>query len=925
MKKLLTLLFLALFCLFANAQQAKIKGTILDSASNVNLKNASISILQAKDSILVKFTRATENGDFSINNLKTGNYLMLVTYPDYADYVEDFKLDEANPTKDFGKVNLFLKSRLLQEVIFKGEAVQVRIKGDTTEFDAKTFKVQPNAKVEDLLKQLPGITVDKDGKITAQGETVNRVLVDGEEFFGDDPTLVTKNLRSDMIDKVQLYDDKSENAKFTGIDDGLKSKTINLTLKEDKKKGIFGKLDAGYGDDDYYSTQGLINIFNKKQKLSAYSTYGNTTRTGLDWQTSQKAGLGNSNIQINDDGGISVSYGGGNDAFSGESFYGEGIPKILNTGIHYENKWKADKHALNLDYKYGSFDNMGFKNTINQNNLPNNLLVNNTNNNFDNSLTQNKLNLSYDFKIDTSSNIKVTLENYVRNKGNNSTTLSSGFSNNNVLINDGLRNFNEDVKENRLATTLFYGKKFKKPGRTLTFRFNQSYDGSESNGILNSNINFYDPNNQIDSVDVVNQLKDNHQENENYKTSLTLTEKLSKTLSLSSNYDFGLTKSYSKLNSLNQDGSGNYTQLDPLYSNNLDYKITTQQGGLSLGYKKDKTNLTVGSKLAFANIRQDNLITSAIFERDFVNFVPSANFQYKFNKQKSFNFGYNGNTKQPSVNQLQPVLNNNDPLNITLGNKDLDIAFSNRFNLSYNSYKVLTSTGFYMYASYGFVSNEIVSNISTSGSGFSTSTYQNLKDKKPNNFYAYIDYNSKIGKSKYQYGIGLNGNGNTYYNISNNQLNQNKSYNFSPQISISKYSDKLSLSINVVPGYQINKSSLQTQRNASGYTFNSYFYFDVKLPKKVHLNMDANYEFQEASSSFNTNFDKFIINTTISKSFLEKENIKLSLSGNDLLNENIGFTRSAYGNNITQTSYNNIQRYFLLSLSWDFSKFGSKK
>jgi cell division protein YceG involved in septum cleavage len=184
-------------------------------------------LLQAKDSILVKFTRAKADGAFSFNNIANGSYFLLVTYPDYADYTESFKLDNQQNTKEFGKIDLLLKSRLLQEVIFKGEAIAIKIKGDTTEFNAGSFKVQPNAKVEDLLKQLPGIQIDKDGKITAQGQTVNRVLVDGEEFFGDDPTLVTKNIRSDMVDKVQLYDDKSENAKFTGIDDGQLSKTIN--------------------------------------------------------------------------------------------------------------------------------------------------------------------------------------------------------------------------------------------------------------------------------------------------------------------------------------------------------------------------------------------------------------------------------------------------------------------------------------------------------------------------------------------------------------------------------------------------------------------------------------------------------------------------------------------------------------------------
>ena len=923
MKRIL-LSVLGLFLLILNLKAQSISGIVRDSTDNILLKNASISVLRAKDSILVKYTRSNELGEFNMTNLAEGKYLLLVTFPDYADYVDNFTLKK-DETKDFGKINLLLKTRLLQEVIFKGEALQVRVKGDTTEFDANTFKVQPNAKVEDLLRQLPGITVDKDGKITAQGETVSRVLVDGEEFFGDDPTLVTKNIRSDMVDKVQLYDDKSENAKFSGIDDGVRNKTINLKLKEDKKKGVFGKLDAGGGNDDFYTTQGLLNFFNNKKKFSVYSTYGNTRRTGLDWESSRKLGVGgSSNIEISDDGGVMMYFSGGDDALGGQSFYGEGVPKILNTGIHFDNKWKEDKHAINLDYKYGTLDNLGFKNTINQNNLPNNLLVNNTNNNFNNGLTQNKFNIIYDFKIDTSSNLKLTFENSLRDRSNASTTLNTGFSNTDDLINDGRRSFDENINENRIATTLFYGKKFKKPGRTLTFRFNQNYSNSQSDGILNSNINFFE-NDVITRTDIINQFKDNNQESENYKTSLTLTEKLSNTLSLSGNYDFSFTKSLSKLSSFNADAAGNYTQLDPLFSNDLNFNVNTHQGGLSFGYKKDKTNLTAGSKVAFSKLDQENLIANTTFKRDFVNFIPSVNYIYSFTQQQRFTFNYTGSTKQPSINQLQPVLNNNDPLNITTGNNDLGIAFRHGLRIGYNNYKVLKERGVYMYFSYNFTSNDIVNNINTNEEGFSTSTFQNLKGKTPSNFYSYIDFNTKLGKSKWRISTGLNGSGNTNFNIINNEINQNNSYNASTNFSISRYTEKMSFSIDMQPGYQINKSSLQSLRNANGFVMNNYLRLNVQLPKKLRLAADGSYEFQQASSSFNTNFSQFVINTSIEKSFLEKDNLKLSISGNDLFNQNAGFQRSVFGNNITQTSFNNIQRYFLVSLAWDFSKFGSIK
>ena len=243
-----------------------VKGVIADSVEHVKLQNSSIAVLQAKDSLLVKYTRAGEDGAFSFNGLAKGKYILLVSYPDYADYTQSFTLDSTKQLRNFGNINITPKSRLLKEVIIKGTAAQMKIKGDTTEFNAKAFVTQPNARVEDLLKQLPGITVDQNGNITAQGEAVKKVLVDGEEFFGDDPTLVTKNIRADMVDKVQVYDKKSDQATFTGIDDGKKEKTINIKLREDKKKGMFGKVEAGDGPQGIYQGELLFNAFKAKQK-----------------------------------------------------------------------------------------------------------------------------------------------------------------------------------------------------------------------------------------------------------------------------------------------------------------------------------------------------------------------------------------------------------------------------------------------------------------------------------------------------------------------------------------------------------------------------------------------------------------------------------------------------------------------------------
>src|SRR5690606_11449355 len=197
----------------------------------------------------VDYTRATEDGSFVIDDLDTGQYILMASYPKYTDFVERFTLDLTNTELDLGEVNMLLMSELLSEVVITGRNA-ITIKGDTIEFDASKYTIQANSRVEDLLAQLPGIQVDMNGRITAQGEVVSKVLVDGEEFFGDDPTLVTRNIRGDMVDKVQLYDKKSDQASFTGIDDRQRVKTINIQLKEDSRNGLFGKVEGGLATEE---------------------------------------------------------------------------------------------------------------------------------------------------------------------------------------------------------------------------------------------------------------------------------------------------------------------------------------------------------------------------------------------------------------------------------------------------------------------------------------------------------------------------------------------------------------------------------------------------------------------------------------------------------------------------------------------------
>jgi hypothetical protein len=924
----LVLLCLCSFSTFAQTNNYSVKGVSVDSVANIKLVNTSISILNAKDSTLRKFTRASANGTFSLTNLNKGKFILLVTYPGYADYVEPFTLDSVKTTHNFGNINMNLKSRLLGEVLIKGTVAAIKIKGDTTEFNAKAYTIQPNSKVEDLLKQLPGIQVDKDGKITAQGQTVQKVLVDGEEFFGDDPTLVTKNIRGDMVDKVQLYDKKSDQATFTGIDDGQKTKTINIKLKEDKKNGYFGKVDAGIGTDGYYQGQGLFNKFKGKKKFSVYGTFGNTGKTGLGWNDNNKLGTGDG-LQFNDDGNAYFDGGSrddGLDSFSGR-YDGQGIPVANTGGAHYDNKWNNDKYSINTNYKAGSLEVDGTRDNKQQQNLPGdstNIIDTRTKETFNNYIFRQKLDATYNIKLDTTSNLKIAVDGTLKNSDTRSINNAESRRIDSTLINTNTRTLNNHVDQQLFNASAFYTKKLKKKGRTISLNVAVGITESKARGFLNSNLQLYDSTGAPLGNQPIDQLKTDKTKTSRFTSNLTYTEPLSKALSVVFNYGFSTNNSDADRKSFNKGGDNSYTLLDTAYSNHYVYNQTSNQGGVNFNYKKGKTTFRFGTRVASVGYDQTDEITGNSAHRNFINWSPQANLQYKFSTYGAMNLGYYGNQTQPTIDQLQPIRVNTDPTNIILGNPNLKPSFTNGFYGYYNMYKVISDQSIWMNGNYNFTTNPIVDNvIINQDSAKSTRQAVNLPNQRQSNYNFGIDMSRKISAIGLNVSARLNTSGNIYYSLVNSELNRTKSNTYGGTIGLSKYKEKkFSIYINGGPNYTIGQASLQPERNNNGYGFNADYYMNFYLPGKFEISSDGQYQYTAPTQSFNTAFRQTIINASITKSFLKSEALKIVLRGNDLLNQNSGFTRSASSNLITENRYTTIRRYYMLSVVWDFSGMG---
>ncbi|MEO5685419.1 MAG: outer membrane beta-barrel protein [Chitinophagaceae bacterium] len=920
MKKIFVLLSLLLIAATRlSAQNALIKGVVSDTSSKESLSNAVISILRAKDSVLYKFTRSNAQGKFSLGKLPAGKFILLITYPKYADFVEQLTLTDTS-SLNMQTISLILKAKLLEEVVIKQKISAIKIKGDTTEFTADSFHVEANATVEQLLKKLPGIQVDKNGKITAQGETVQKVLVDGEEFFGDDPTLVTQNLRADMIDKVQVFDKKSDQAAFTGIDDGEKTKTINLKLKDSKKNGYFGKVNVGGGTDGYFDNQLMLNLFKKKKKFSAYGILSNTGKTGLNWSDRDKYGESfASSLDFDEASGYYTSSGGNNDdleSWDGQ-YNGQGFPSVKTGGIHYNDKWNDDKQSANFNYKIMQLNMTGSSGTNTQYILPDTLYYNSQRENFNNRILRNRLNGSYEIQLDSSSSIKISANGGTDHKETDSYFTSEARASDSSLVNRGSRSISTIGDNRTLNSNLLWKKKFRKKGRTVSVNLSENYEKGSSDGFLFANNKFF----KGDSI-ITDQNKQYNNEALSFNSKITYSEPLSAASSIIANYGVSVNNSISNRNSFNKSSGGKYDSYDSVYSNDYKFNVFTHRAGLTYNLIKKKVRFNVGNNIGITSFNQRDVRADTAVKRNFVNWFPQANFTYSFSSQKRLSFRYNGSTSQPSIQQIQPTRTNDDPLNITIGNPLLKPAFSSNLGANFYSYKVLTETDIYGSINYRFTDNAIGGSSKVDSNG--KRTYQSVNLDGNRSISGYFGYGFKIKKPNIRIGF----NGQIYQNrnagIVNNLMNITNSSNYTLGTDINKSKDKkFDIRLGISATYTNSSSSIQSSIKNNYFTFSIQPNIDIFLPKKFQLHTDADANLRQKTSVFNYNTNVVLWNAWIGKKFFKNDALLLKASGNDLLNQNTGFNRNVMSNFISQNTYSTIQRYFMISLIWNFNKAGT--
>jgi hypothetical protein len=913
------LLLLFIFLSLVTAAQ-NISGTITDTTNKKDVSNAVAAILKLGDSTLYKFVRTDKEGAFVLKNIPAGKYILMITHPSYADLLDDVTVSAEG--LQLNKVSVIPKSKLMQELIIKSGS-PMRIKGDTTIFTADSFKVSANANVEELLKKLPGIQVDKDGKIKAMGETVEKVLVDGEEFFGDDPGMAVKNLRADAVKEVQVYDKKSDQAEFTGIDDGKTKKTINLKLKDDRKKGYFGKIDLSGGIPDQkgidkrYNNNLLLSSFKGKRKIAGYFLNGNTGQDGLNWQDNEKFGGENDNFSVSadDDGGLNFNWQGSSDD---EPYVDtqNGLFKNNNVGLQYGNKWKDDKQAISFSPKYSYLDYLNSKKTFTQTQVADSFFNDNAVEDMHVKKQTFKLKAVYDVKIDSLNSLKITAKFNDYNTESQSYRTSINTAQSGKTNNTSLRDLNTNSDKQALSGNLLFKHKFKKIRRTFSLSADWNTLNTNSKSFLKSDNEIY-TDGMISFSQKFDQQTDYDKTTKQFLAKAVYTEPLGKKYSLQLDYEVSIGKgkndqttySYSPV-------SGKYDEQVDSLTNSFDQRITVNKPGFKINYNYKKLKFNIGTGIGFTKFNLLDQTLGNNYKRNYTNFFPTANLTYSYKSGHNLRFYYNGNTTQPRIDQLQLLRNNNDFFNQYLGNPLLRPSFTNNFNISHQSYDFIKD--FYIYQDINFsqTTNAITdSRTINSSTGKTTSQPVNTDGNYNLNFYGGGGF--KIKKANIRVDLGPNVGYNHSTEIINGSNNVSKNLNAGFRLYLNKSKDK-AYDITVNNNFNYNSNSTQQfntkiKFNTNETGINATYY----LKKVWSLQSDFNYFVRQKTPQFQNNLSNQLWNAKLQRT-LKKDEYTLYFSVRDILNQNTGIDRSFNSNTLSEVRNDRLKRYWMLGFTWNF-------
>lgn len=914
LKNIVTIILFLIPVVSAWAQEATIKGIVTDSTEKRRLENSSILLIRSADSILVNAARANKQGFFELNKINRGDYRIVISYPEMADYIRNLRISDTT-SLDLGIINMELKSKLLNEVVIAAKKQAVRMKGDTLVFQADSFAVRSNANVQELLKRLPGIDVDKNGSIKAQGKTVQTVLVDGDEFFGDDPLLATKYLKANAVDEVQVYDKKSKNADLTGIDDGIKNKTINIKLKENARNGYLSTLDLNTNMSNLGDYGGMVGIFQNKLKAAVYGNQSSLNNESKINNSMRKLkGEEYDLIEVGDD-GSSIMYVADADDEDFVSTTG-GLPNNLSLGAYYADKFSDNKMGIKINLK--TFENKNVNHTTSnlEELLPNDTRFYSTGRTDNKSkLAGESLRGSYTYNIDQRSTLKLSFRatenrDQSNSKSTNETRGDNGFflSQNNQE-NDG-RGTNETYNGN-----INWSKRFKKRGQTLSIDLQpESQTSNQTENSLNST-KYYSNNGLLERIENTDLRKKNSGIQNSLGTRINYTSPISKRWTLEAGYSFKTISSSSDrqvFDNIIDDAK----KIDSL-SNNFKFINFSNVGKLILQYNNEKFSVSSGLEATKTNFVLNDLDKNTDFRRSYLNLSPRTNIYYKVNNNTSLAVNYNGFMQQPSIDQLQPVRQINTPLYQVIGNSALRPSFSNNFGVSYNSFQFKSDQYVSANFNYGFTTNAIVSTELVDDFNKRISSFINANGN--NSINGNVSYSKGFSKIHTRFGVDLGFNRSNTIAIINGTENKAANTQYHLRGTLNYYAPRVEF--NYVPSASLmtGKSSIGEINDGRSVTHNHEISGTVQLPFELEFSTSFSLSFRPANASFGRDLNIAIWNSYLSTKILKSETLELKISVTDILNQRIGYNRFVGGNVKSEDTFSYIPRHVLLGINWNLS------
>ncbi|RRB06557.1 outer membrane beta-barrel protein [Larkinella rosea] len=917
------------FCLllisYTTAVSQSLRGSVVDSTTRKPLMEATVSLLSIRDSSVVTFMITNGDGAFTFHKVAAGTYRILITYVGYRNKSKRITITSEKPVTEAGTFEMTTQAVNLNEVVVKQEGPPIVIKQDTVEFNANSFKTQPNAMVENMLKKLPGVEVDRDGTIKAQGQEVKKVLVDGKPFFGDDPKMATRNLPADIIDKIQLFDQQSDQSQFSGIDDGDRNKTINLVTKKDKRKGYFGQQSIGAGpnetsDDVRYAARLNLNRFNGNQQISLIGQANNINQQGFTGQNMFGGGAG-----------LGANFGGGGRGGGGNNGgNSNAITRTLAGGLNYRDQW-GKKADIAASYFLNDLNTVTDQQSRRQYALPDTSYQVNQNSTSRNQVTSHRFNMRLNFQLDSMTTLRITPGFTMQNSEYQSINRSQTLTNDAIasvqqldsanLINTSNTNYNSTgngISGNNNALLM---RKFKRKGRTLSLNWSLAVNNQNTDGI-NQSVNAFFGQTSGRKNQNINQRNEQTSKSVTNSINLTYTEPLSLSKTLEFHYSYSNNRNTSNRTVNDFDElTKDYSVFNPTLSNNFVNNYMTNRLGSTFQNKRLKYTYALGFDMQQADLQSDNRTTDVELRKSFTNLLPNALFTYTFSKNRTLRFNYRSRTNAPSVSQLQPVPDNTNPLNIRLGNPNLKQEFTNTVSLNYNTFQQTTFRSFFAMLNATQTNNKIVNATTFTNQGAQTTQPVNT-----NGYYTvsgFLGLGRRIQPIKANVNLTSNVNFNRGVSLVNQQTNRSQNWTFSQGARInSNFDDKLEFGVSGNISYQTALYSLQTSQNTE--FFNKSLSGDLyyQLPFRLVVTTDITYNnYSGKSAGAVQNFALW--NVALTRQFFKNKQGELRLQVYDLLNQNRSVVRNVTETYTEETNSRILNRYFMLSFTYNLRKFGS--